>query len=837
MKTEKELINKYRKVIYQETENWIMPSVSINHEPSAHSILLVLSANKNLETYGRTMSASLVEKLVSLPEDELIKECQELMAAVKESSQSELFQDAVVFYPDFPYQVMALSDVERYLYQLLEYAGVSLFGTSLRPEFEATERYPLLEGFERDLKVIDQKEFDFVHDLMKERMFSAATLSKPKMNTLLEYMHDTVKWFSWIYQQTIPNRENKAAIAVDITKNKNLSEKAKNAMLHRLISSATDVLRLASELSNGKTHTVKQKQRVLVWDKNHKSETKRIEWRTKRVSEEIVNTPGLSGKVYFKLSRSEARLTNQLLNDVPDLYTAIWLRKDLFKTYSKSITADSSFPRLQAAYQNLYTNTKVNEHGVPIVSPYSAVQKALDAVRSGAEEALILTQKVAHDFPGVFNRHFIQFAIAGINHDSLQQICDIYAENGYKAPIKEQLKLYNLVSLYENGLPYRAIHIAKNNCFIKEETTYSFAAEQAQMIKDGIKVSVLNALQTHEPLGNIYVDPDIVDIMLPENGERSSSKGSVLTSGSVLKGNQECNIIRQFIGWENQDGKRIDIDTSASFYNKDLDEVAACSYYSSDATVNGMDIIAIHGGDIVDAPVFSAEYMDIDKQKCLEFGIKYIVLSVNVYNDIPFDKIDVAKFGFMQRQGELDTNIRESDLKWNDFNGEIFEPSTVESLIDLNSSSTTMIPVIYDVEKDEFIWIDKPLSHAYGIQNIENKVYQDARKALIHRYTNNYSPSFGDLIGSYLYAGKAVEVTDPSEADMIFTAHPDKYIATDNRSLPLKEDARIVSAYDIDFVASELMAEKELTPESSVVSDLGFEEKENDDYDIGEILD
>lgn len=62
------------------------------------------------------------------------------MKSVRESSQVEAFQNATVFYPDFPEQVIEMDEVEQYIYQMEEYLGVAFFGISLRPEFEATER-------------------------------------------------------------------------------------------------------------------------------------------------------------------------------------------------------------------------------------------------------------------------------------------------------------------------------------------------------------------------------------------------------------------------------------------------------------------------------------------------------------------------------------------------------------------------------------------------------------------------------------------------------------------------------------------------------------------------
>ena len=134
MLNEKDLVTKYRETIYQETGTWVMPLTVINENPSDRAMQLVLSTNRNLEAYGRTMSGDLMDILVSLPESEIVKECQNLMKSVRESSQVEAFQNATVFYPDFPEQVIEMDEVEQYIYQMEEYLGVAFFGISLRPE-------------------------------------------------------------------------------------------------------------------------------------------------------------------------------------------------------------------------------------------------------------------------------------------------------------------------------------------------------------------------------------------------------------------------------------------------------------------------------------------------------------------------------------------------------------------------------------------------------------------------------------------------------------------------------------------------------------------------------
>ena len=56
MLNEIDLVTKNRETIYQETGTWVMPLTVINENPSDRAMQLVLSTNRNLEAYGRTMS-------------------------------------------------------------------------------------------------------------------------------------------------------------------------------------------------------------------------------------------------------------------------------------------------------------------------------------------------------------------------------------------------------------------------------------------------------------------------------------------------------------------------------------------------------------------------------------------------------------------------------------------------------------------------------------------------------------------------------------------------------------------------------------------------------------
>jgi len=815
------------KVLFQFTRKYVIPGTTLD---APENLQLALTANKNLQSIGFTLSPDAINRLASLERNELISQYNQLYAICKETVGANVVPDATIFYPNFPDQVIEMDEMEHYINQIVHYIGSYVFDETILPETEKAERVALLEGFERKPKIIELGTDNDTLTLMRNFMFANNTLSKSKSDALSLFMKESKEWVKWIATTPIPNKENRISIANVIMKELDIPESVKKEQLQDILRDSVDVLRFAANLSNGKEHTVKYKQKQYVWKKGSPQD-KHLEWRTKRRKESIANND-IDGKVYFKLNHSEERLVKSLLNSCRDLFTAVWLRPDLFKSLANNIHVnDMRYPRITKAFDNLFHGERVNELGSPIKSPYAIVNSAIEAVKSKKQDAFAQLESAAISFPGIFSRNLFHTIDVCHNKKEIQTVCDIYGKCCENVPVRELLKIYNLVDVQTQD---RVVFMAKQNKYVSVPLSESreFNSETKTMIKDAIFSAIAKQLTGHEAK-TIFIDPKTEYLLLPENGERNANKGSVLTTGSSYESNPDCNVVRQFIWWTNSEKERVDIDTAVTFYDVDMKRMTECAYYESKAIVNNK-LMAIHSGDIVDGGTVDGhgamEAIDIDKTIAREMGAKYAVLSVSSYTSQPYSQLPNVKFGFMEREGELNINdankYRHSVYGPKTFNGEIFEPSTVEFCIDLNSNTKQTIPVVYDIEADKFIWIDKSVNINRGLINPDNNESMETVGLMIKRFCQNTNPtpSVGDLFAAYAATGGQL-VTNPTEADIIIAMNKDDYA-----DMELKENVDIISAFDMDRISAEFMGGNKELPEVEVVT-----ESVESDHDVDDI--
>lgn len=794
------------KELLQSTHKWIIPDAELKN--NEENLQLALTANKNLQTLGFTLSVSAIHQLAALNHDELVQQYYQLFLACKELTGADVIPDSVIFYPDFPNQVLEMDELEHYMNQIIHYIGIYQFGETILPETELTERTALLEGFERKPVIIELGVNTDVFELMRNRMFSNHTLSKSKMDSVALFMNESKEWVKWIATTAIPNKENRIAIASVIKNDTAIPEHIKFEQLSDVLKDSVDVLRFAAYLSNGKTRTQKIKQRVYVWNENN-PQNKHLEWRTKRIKT-VIDNNDIVGKVFFKLNHAEERLIKRLLASRDDLFTAVWLRPDLFKSLANNISMnDTHLPRLSKAFDNLFHNIREDELRNPIKSPYAIINEAIDALKNKEQDAFLQLENAVSLFPGIFSRNFFHAVDVCHNKAEIQTICDIYGKHCQKVPVRELLKVYNLVDVQT---PERVIFMAKQNKYISVplSETRNFTCETKEMIKDAVFHAIMNQLPKLNK--SIYVDDKSACILLPENGERDASKGHVLTSGSSYESNPNCNIIRQFIWWTNAENNRpVDIDTGVIFFDADMNYITDCFYSHPKAKKDDI-IIAVHSGDIINGGNINGpgvmEAIDIDKTLARSIGAKYAVLSMTSYSGQPYCKLPNVKYGIMEREGTL--NIQDIEKHHPEmFDGKIFEPTTVEFCIDVNTNATQSVPVIYDIEAERFIWIDKPIDRFRAGLHVRTNESLETMVPVMKRFgpNTNPTPSVGDLFAAYA-AVSGTLVTNPADADIIIAFNKDSYA-----DMTLKDNVDIISVFDMDRISAEFMCPANLLPD------------------------
>ncbi len=189
----------------------------------------------------------------------------------------------------------------------------------------------------------------------------------------------------------------------------------------------------------------------------------------------------------------------------------------------------------------------------------------------------------------------------------------------------------------------------------------------------------------HARLKNVVVGSntdDLKNLFIPA-GNRSASAGKTRNAKGdrINIGFAKEDTLRMFLHWHHP----CDVDLSASFFDDNFSNQGDCTYFN---LYSGE--YAAHSGDIRDGRNGAAEYIDINVEKARDAGVRYVLMTSNVYSGDHFNSFDCS-VGIMVRDGET---------------GDHFEASTVRSKLDLDSDSRMTNPAIFDLETGSMIYVD-----------------------------------------------------------------------------------------------------------------------------------
>ena len=267
-------------------------------------------------------------------------------------------------------------------------------------------------------------------------------------------------------------------------------------------------------------------------------------------------------------------------------------------------------------------------------------------------------------------------------------------------------------------------------------------ASQAAEICEKVLLARFAALP---PMGRCYLDPALRDYMVPM-AQRSASKAlRTLARGSRV-GLPAQPVLRFFIWWKNGKG-RTDIDLSAAMFGGDFKHVSDIAFY------NLRDSGGCHSGDIVDAPQGASEFIDISIPQLVCHKIRYVAMVITSYTEQPFCDLPECFAGWMARE--------------NPASGEVYEPKTVQDVVDISSDTRFCIPVIFDIAERKAIWTD------LGIRNdphASNTVILNEKrlKSMLRAMVELRKPDLFTLISLHIKA-RGTPVSSPQDANMVFS--------------------------------------------------------------------
>ena len=571
--------------------------VIVNKGVSILPDVYVGSALKNIENLGYTFSPSLIDTVRTLSVDEFTSFYKQLVKDLKENLGANVVYNPM--YPNFPTQVMEASDAELYINAVIHYFSTyflqPLTGSGLPngglPVYEKEERIPLLDNVE--LKVIElgtDEEFD---TLISQLMSSKTSISDTDKKDI-EWIISTYPSVDSVLPTEIPLKENVGFIVSLLLQH----EKASVAQVSRYFKTATDVLRLATALSDGDVSLAK-------------------------------NTK------FRKFKRAERRLMLGLLekchNVTEDMlrYKKRWIRLGEILHPSEYLT---KFPKTNDAFHVLRNNEKFVTFG-------GKVERALlDGNYTLAAELLKnrpgeFARRLDHILRNTQHIRFVLASFAEVVHEvSTPVLLQVAAHFKHRNDDAE------LRTFFPKGNTAKAISI---------ENKLGTIHEDVRFLVVGIALKALTERFSElTPLNKVYLDEKLKDYIVPFSQRSASKSLRTLIRGSKVE-MPEGDTIRFFIHWKDADDYRsIDLDLGAVMFGDNWEWQGFVNWQElRNASYN-----AYHSGDITEAPNGACEFIDLDIPSCVEHNIRYVAMSVNVYRGPNFTQIPECFAGWMVRQ-------------------------------------------------------------------------------------------------------------------------------------------------------------------------------------------
>lgn len=304
---------------------------------------------------------------------------------------------------------------------------------------------------------------------------------------------------------------------------------------------------------------------------------------------------------------------------------------------------------------------------------------------------------------------------------------------------------------------------------------------------------------------NIYVDEVLKKYNVPFGTRNESKALRSVARGSRLTLDEKTNVLRAFVYKKIRGGGFVDL--SCAFLNSEFNFLEQCSWTNL-KTDDSSKPLAMHSGDGYNCQNGLDEFIDIDLSvlKTNKPNVKYIAFQVLSYNHIPFEKMDECFFGVMSRKSMFNDVVgKGSDMRHPkfhhhltkeeqaniDFNGEVFEPSTVKFRFDLSGPETVNMPLLYDVENGEFIWVDLAVNMgAFTPNSVDNSLLlsgnvvpfnkslcienlQDGTIAACYSVVYLQKPNLYDLFVSNVNARGGNLVANKDEANIVCSLEGD----------------------------------------------------------------
>ncbi len=664
-------------------------------------------------------------------------------------------------YPNFPKQVMEMDDAVLWFNALLHYTG-DLFNLRILPEYEKKERKPLRksEGQERALQVVDIKGLkQFLSNLTQMN-----TVWTPAQTELAKAALPLLVHWDIVSEKTaLPQRENQAHIVghwLTLVGKKEIQGDVWPA--NRI--STTDILRAAVAYSNGDPSLASSSEKVR----------------------------------FARMSRAQRRiLMNALEKAVVETNSPL---EDLFNE--------------RQGWLRLAEKLHVGEWHKQVKA-----REAIDVLRN-------------HDAPPTWNSQLNAVLEQPASDESVQKAVSLFAKNpGYAARALRRVVLWaqDRSEVITKAFAEVADRVDTPVLLSVEAT---FKAEKAQrqrvMLPKGdaawryrvdgksatldreIKEEVIRICQDKlverfsalEPLGKVYVEKGLDDVIVPKGLRSASDSVGVVTRGSWLPVDDDAKVIRLFLWWKDTDQGRVDVDLSAVGVTKNFRSSETCNYQA----LKGSGLV--HSGDITSAPEGAAEFIDIYLDETRK-ETRYVVLTANVFTGPTFKKLPECFVGWQERQSKQ--------------RGEIMELSTVVDKFQVTANAKGFLGVVFDVKERKIMWLDLPSTTRSGL-SIHGDMKNICAAVEDFQLYAESQPKIGHLVALHVLARGGEIVENPKDADIVFSVN----------TRVAKKDQVVVAATQPQTVAAALL-QGPVKNQAKNVANSSIEKQENELNELNKV--
>ncbi len=637
----------------------------------------VAALSKNLESVGFTFSADVIERLQTWTPDELLGLAESLLPHLLKMVGGDVRY--LPMYPNFPAQVMEASEAELYLNALLHYYG-DVIGEGILPHYNKRPRNALVIA--ENLKVLQLADENTIQSVCRGLIASNTSLSKSDQSDLRGLLEACRDHIEEVLPESIPFKEIQSVVC------KFLLERVENPapLLGRFLKTATDVLRLATEISGGDT-SLAASTRFVSFSRNHRRVLLGLLDKVTRPDEDLHRHRGKWIRLAERLHPGE---------------------------YGKQ------FPLALAAIQRLRRNEK----------PVTFNSKVEQLLREGdtAKTAVLLCQRpgelarrldhLLREGPDKADRVLDCFAkVAGdVSTPVLLQLIAHFKQRAYDqsprrlkdTPEKQSLPFFEKAvrSLMKPASAHKHTPMLQpmRTVFPKGQISRLMrvplakswlAPAMAERVVELAKAALVERFSALPSLGKCFVSEDLQNFTVPFSRRSASKSLRTVARGSRLP-LPDANVVRFFLWWKegkvnSQDTGRVDLDLSATIFDASWRYLNHISYTNLKATKLG----CCHSGDITSAPNGASEFIDIDLDKLRKAGARYVVCSVMSFTRHPYCDLPECYVGWMSRDKPQ--------------SGEVFEPATVRDRIDLAANHRISIPMLIDLKGRAAIWADLAL--------------------------------------------------------------------------------------------------------------------------------